>query len=61
VPTVGLVPLTVDAGITHTLAHCARASFLTPKCLTLALDMALPFALVGTRASCQRYSFYTCR
>ncbi|KAJ7850402.1 hypothetical protein B0H14DRAFT_2763609, partial [Mycena olivaceomarginata] len=45
---IGLVPLTVDAGITHTLTHCARASFLTPKCLTLALDMALPFALVGT-------------
>ncbi|KAJ7894947.1 hypothetical protein B0H14DRAFT_2682249, partial [Mycena olivaceomarginata] len=54
---IGLVPLTVDAGITHTLIHCARASFPTSKCLTLALDMALPFALVETLGT-SSYTIY---
>ncbi|KAF8202691.1 hypothetical protein K438DRAFT_1965179 [Mycena galopus ATCC 62051] len=45
---IGLVPLTVRAGISPVLAHCAAARFFTPQCLTLGLDMSLPFALVGT-------------
>ncbi|KAF8202694.1 hypothetical protein K438DRAFT_1965183 [Mycena galopus ATCC 62051] len=45
---VGLVPLTVRAGISPVLAHCATTRFFAPQCLTLGLDMSLPFALVGT-------------
>ncbi|KAJ6492223.1 hypothetical protein C8R45DRAFT_990678 [Mycena sanguinolenta] len=47
---IGLVPLTVSSGIKHTIAHCAEAWFLSPRCLTIGLDMVLPFALIGTRA-----------
>ncbi|KAJ7662534.1 hypothetical protein DFH06DRAFT_354814 [Mycena polygramma] len=54
---VGLVPLTVGAGITHTLYPCAAASFLSPKCLAVGLDMGLPFALIATRASPLAYPF----
>ncbi|KAJ7739272.1 hypothetical protein DFH07DRAFT_840388 [Mycena maculata] len=45
---VGMVPLTVHSRITNTLVPCAAARFLTPKCITLGLDMVLPFALIGT-------------
>ncbi|KAJ6520983.1 hypothetical protein DFH09DRAFT_1373181 [Mycena vulgaris] len=45
---VGMVPLTVGAGITRTLAVCLSDRFMTPKCATLGIDMALPFALIAT-------------
>jgi len=45
---IGLVPLTVSAGIIRTISHCAEARFMSPKCLTIGLDMTLPFALIGT-------------
>ncbi|KAJ6462264.1 hypothetical protein C8R47DRAFT_1158567 [Mycena vitilis] len=45
---VGLVPLTVGAGITHALYPCAAASFLSPKCVAVGLDIGLPFALIAT-------------
>lgn len=52
-----MVPLTVHANITRTLGACAVASFLTPKCVTIGLDMLIPFALIVTRASL-RLSLY---
>ncbi|KAJ7798518.1 hypothetical protein B0H13DRAFT_2155318 [Mycena leptocephala] len=45
---VGMVPLTVSAGITRTLHSCAAITFMSPKCLTIGVDMALPFALIAT-------------
>ncbi|KAJ6535611.1 hypothetical protein B0H19DRAFT_1183823 [Mycena capillaripes] len=45
---IGIVPLTVGAGITRTIYGCADMHFMSPKCVTLGLDMALPFALIAT-------------
>ncbi|KAJ7036796.1 hypothetical protein C8F04DRAFT_1094427, partial [Mycena alexandri] len=45
---IGMVPLTVNPGIKQTLYACAEARFMSPKCITLALDMSLPFALIST-------------
>ncbi|KAJ7615833.1 hypothetical protein FB45DRAFT_934760 [Roridomyces roridus] len=43
-----MVPLTVGPEIGHTLGRCAAQSFMTPMCLTLALDIGLPVALIVT-------------
>ncbi|KAF7354300.1 hypothetical protein MVEN_01118300 [Mycena venus] len=48
---VGLIPLTVDVGIMRTVSHCAEKHFMSPKCLTLGLDMTLPLALIATLAT----------
>ncbi|KAJ7798517.1 hypothetical protein B0H13DRAFT_2167485 [Mycena leptocephala] len=48
---VGMVPLTFGAGIMRTLHSCANVKFTSTKCLTVGLDMAVPFALIATRAS----------
>ncbi|KAJ7658885.1 hypothetical protein B0H17DRAFT_1096618 [Mycena rosella] len=47
---VGMIPLTVGADIKPTLTHCFSTHFMSPKCITLGLDAALPFALILTRA-----------
>ncbi|KAJ7122251.1 hypothetical protein C8R44DRAFT_785891 [Mycena epipterygia] len=43
-----IVPLTVGAYITRDISDCVSVHFMTPKCLTLGLDMTLPFALIVT-------------
>ncbi|KAJ7264492.1 hypothetical protein B0H12DRAFT_1101949 [Mycena haematopus] len=49
----------VLSGANHTtISHCSTARFLSPKCLTVGLDMTLPFALIGTRAKCISWTIY---
>ncbi|KAJ7192346.1 hypothetical protein GGX14DRAFT_578211 [Mycena pura] len=43
-----LVPLTVGPELTHLIARCATEHFVSPMCVTVGLDMALPFALIAT-------------
>ncbi|KAJ7288663.1 hypothetical protein C8J57DRAFT_1494941 [Mycena rebaudengoi] len=45
---VGMAPLTVGSSISRTVSSCVSAGFMSPKCITLGLDMSLPFALILT-------------
>ncbi|KAJ7464111.1 hypothetical protein FB451DRAFT_1264662 [Mycena latifolia] len=45
---VALVPLTVGAGIKPTISECFVERFMSPKCVTIGLDMGLPFAHILT-------------
>ncbi|KAF7292105.1 hypothetical protein MIND_01237200 [Mycena indigotica] len=54
---VGLVPLTVGPGIAPLISSCAVRMFFSPACITLGLDMVIPFALIAT-FSCLSWRFY---
>ncbi|KAJ7051031.1 hypothetical protein C8F01DRAFT_671019 [Mycena amicta] len=48
---IGLVPLTVGPGLRPLISSCAERAFFSPVCITLGLDMFIPFALIGTLTS----------
>ncbi|KAJ7053012.1 hypothetical protein C8F01DRAFT_1140033 [Mycena amicta] len=48
---IGLVPLTVGPGLRPLISSCAERAFFSPVCITLGLDMVIPFALIGTLTS----------
>ncbi|KAJ7152810.1 hypothetical protein C8R46DRAFT_1120335 [Mycena filopes] len=58
---VGMIPLTVHSGITPTIYGCAEARFMSPKCITLGLDMLLPFALIATLGTISWTIYQTAR
>ncbi|KAJ6626624.1 hypothetical protein B0H10DRAFT_1997895 [Mycena sp. CBHHK59/15] len=55
---VGMVPLTVGSGITHVISSCLSERFMSPICVTIGIDMALPFALIFTLGTVS-WSIYT--
>ncbi|KAF7288401.1 hypothetical protein HMN09_01392600 [Mycena chlorophos] len=44
---IALVPLTVGPGVGLALAECAGRMFFAPSCITLGLDVVIPFVLIG--------------
>ncbi|KAF7299979.1 hypothetical protein MKEN_01320000 [Mycena kentingensis (nom. inval.)] len=48
---VGVVPLTVGPAVKPLLRSCSTALFASPTCITVGMDVVLPFGLIATLAA----------